>query len=117
MVASESDIFQIKNFGQRSSIFDKKKLKYKLFGHRSSIEQLTPATASELLRLVGNDERSGSRPIQLTAKLPAQSRGAQKAGKSALNFFLQFPKKYIKWPPTLPLPRSPKGKNFNLVLF
>ena len=62
----------------------KKKLKYKLFGHRSSIEQLTPATASELLRLVGNDERSGSRPIQLTAKLPAQSRGAQKAGKRAL---------------------------------
>ena len=94
-MASESDIFQIKNFGQRSSIFDKKKLKYKLFGHRSSIEQLTPATASELLRLVGNDERSGSRPIQLTAKLPAQSRGAQKAGKRALKkmFFFSICKK------------------------
>ena len=116
-MASESDIYQIKNFGQRSSIFDKKKLKYKLFGHRSSIEQLTPATASELLRLVGNDERSGSRPIQLTAKLPAQSRGAQKAGKRALKKkILQFAKKNIRWPPTLRLPRSPKRKNFNFVL-
>ena len=77
-------------------VFDKK-MKYKLFGHRSSIEQLTPATASELLRLVGNDERSGSRPIQLTAKLPAQSRGAQKAGKRALKkmfFFFNLQKKY-----------------------